>query len=318
MANYDFDSDCPPLFKSTNYFLWQETMERYIKHKGLDLWEIMVKGPIVIEKSEDEYAEDDYKQISKNFKAINILYCALTVDIYEFISHCDSAREIWETLYNLYGTNQNVVLSEFVAQDEIIMDGNVKQVEDHQPHEEQEHENDDPIQRFIHNDVKHAQIEEFLENDEKNNDSFILQSGKDEVPSKIQFSNNSIFPSCHIFYDLNTTPNFQLSKILDCGIKSRKCVKIEGKKNFTSLIFLTSNNFESKKKRVSRFGRATSFLKKSKKNAHVRGILLIPHLCTNNEFSIVFDPLENLSGQGNIGASQTHMVSYGSPKVKIR
>ena len=38
--------------------------------------------------------------------------------------------------YNLYGTNQNMVLSEFVVQDEIIMDGNVKQVEDHQPHEE--------------------------------------------------------------------------------------------------------------------------------------------------------------------------------------
>ena len=69
-------------------------MERYIKHKGLDLWEVMVKGPIVIEKSEDEYAEDDYKQISKNFKAINILYCALVVDIYEFISHCDSAWKI--------------------------------------------------------------------------------------------------------------------------------------------------------------------------------------------------------------------------------
>ena len=120
------------------------------------------------------------------------------------------------------------------------------------------------------------------------------------------------------FYDLNSTLYFQLSKILDCGVKSRKCVKIEGKKKFTSLIFLTSDNFESKKKRVSRFGQATSFLKKSKKNAHVRGILLIPHSCTNNEFSIAFDPLDNLSEQGNIGASQRHMVSYGLPKVKIR
>ena len=135
---------------------------------------------------------------------------------------------------------------------------------------------------------------------------------------KFNFQIIVFFQVVTFFYDLNTTPNFQLSKILDCGIKSRKCVKIEGKKNFTSLIFLTSNNFESKKKRVSRFGRATSFMKKSKKNTLVRGILLIPHLCTNNEFSIVFDPLENLSGQGNIGASQTHMVSYGSPKVKIR
>jgi len=81
--------------------------------------------------------------MSKNFKAINILYCALTVDIYEFILHCDSAKEIWKTLYNLYGSNQSVVLSEFVTQDETIMEGNVNQVEDHQLHEAQEHENDD-------------------------------------------------------------------------------------------------------------------------------------------------------------------------------
>jgi len=59
-------------------------------------------------------------------------------------------------------------------------------------------------------------------------------------------------------------------------------------------------------------------LKKSKKIAHVRGILLTPNLCNNNEFSIAFDPLGNLSGQGNIGASQRHMVSYGLPKAKIR
>ena len=104
-------------------------MERYIKHMGLDLWEIMIKGPIVIEKSKDDCAEDDFKRISKNFKAINILYCALTVDIYEFSWHCDSAKEIWETLYNSYGTNQNVALSEFVAQDEIFKEGNFKQVE---------------------------------------------------------------------------------------------------------------------------------------------------------------------------------------------
>ena len=120
------------------------------------------------------------------------------------------------------------------------------------------------------------------------------------------------------FYDLNTTPNFRLSKILDSGVKSRKCVQIEGKENFTSLLFLASNNFEPKMKRVSRFCWATSFFKKSKKNAHVRGILLTPNLCTNNEFSIAFDTPENLSGQRNIGASQRHMVSYGLPKVKIR
>ena len=50
MASYDFDSNCSPLFKGTNYFLWQETMQFYVKHKDLKLWEIMVYGPIVIDK----------------------------------------------------------------------------------------------------------------------------------------------------------------------------------------------------------------------------------------------------------------------------
>ena len=45
---------------------------------------------------------------------------------------------------------------------------------------------------------------------------------------------------------------------------------------------------------------------------------MMPHLRTNNEFSITFDHLKNLSGQGNIGAPQWHIVSYGLPKVKIR
>ena len=94
MASYDFDSDCPPLFKGTNYFLWQETMQVYIKHKDLELWEIKINGPITIDKFEDEYTEDDYKKISKNFKVIYILYCTLTIDIYNSISHYDSIKEI--------------------------------------------------------------------------------------------------------------------------------------------------------------------------------------------------------------------------------
>ena len=52
----------------------------------------------------------------------------------------------------------------FCAEDEMNMDENVKKVKDRQLYEEQEHESGDPIQGIIHNDVKHAQIEELLEN----------------------------------------------------------------------------------------------------------------------------------------------------------
>ena len=58
----------------------------------------------------------------------------------------------------------------------------------------------------------------------------------------VEFSNNNLLPTCHIFDDLIATINFQHPKILDCGIKSKKCVKIERKKNFTSPILLTFDN----------------------------------------------------------------------------
>ena len=177
-------------------------------------------------------------------------------------------------------------------------------MEDHQLYEEQEYESGDPVQGVIHNDVKHAQIEELLENGENNKnscDSSILQSGNYEVKFKLEFLNNILSPNCHIFDDLNTTPSYQLPKIVDCSVKSRKCVKIKGKKDFISLIFLTSNNFESKKKRVSRFGRTASFLKKPTKNVHVCGMLLIPYLVTNNEFLILFNPLEIQADKKKLG-----------------
>jgi len=54
MASYNLNSDCSPLFTSTNYFWWQEIMEHYAKHKSPDLWEIIKNGPIIIEKSNDK------------------------------------------------------------------------------------------------------------------------------------------------------------------------------------------------------------------------------------------------------------------------
>jgi len=43
-------------------------MQLYIKHKDLELCEIMINGPIVIDNFEDAYIEDDYKKYLKILK----------------------------------------------------------------------------------------------------------------------------------------------------------------------------------------------------------------------------------------------------------
>ena len=75
------------------------------------------------------------------------------------------------------------------------------------------------------------------------------------------------------------------------------------KKNFISLVFLTSSNLEPKKKKAARFGRRASFLKKSTKNALVYGKLLTLHVGTNNQLPISFNHPKNSTGQEKIGGS---------------
>jgi len=219
----------------------------------------------------------------------------------------------------IYGTNHNVALSEFVAQEEIVMDENDKQVEDCRHHEEKEYKKDDPVEDLLHDATKHIQIMEQVENSEKDKyscHSSILKNGEYEVRSMVEFSQNNLPSNCHIFDDLITRTNFQLLKIIGCDIKSRKCVKIERKKCFTSLISLISNNFEPMRKRASKFDREASFLKKLIENFHRFKKLLTLHFNINDLLSIVFRPPENSSKVEKIGA--WNMLSYGLPKAKMR
>jgi len=105
MASYNLDPDCPPLFMAPSYFWWQEIMELYVKHKDIDLWETIKKAPIVIEKSKDQFTNDDYKIMSKISKAINMQYCGLSSDICEYVFYYKSAKEIWDYLYYSYSDN---------------------------------------------------------------------------------------------------------------------------------------------------------------------------------------------------------------------
>jgi len=78
-----------------------------------------------------------------------------------------------------------------------------------------------------------------------------------EAKCQLKFSNNNLSLIFHIFDYWNTTPNFQLKKILDCSIKSRKCIKVERKKNFTSLCCL---GYGPKKNRAPKYCFRKSFL----------------------------------------------------------
>ncbi|XP_057985376.1 spindle assembly checkpoint component MAD1-like [Hevea brasiliensis] len=106
----------PPLFNGSNYSFWKVRMRNFIQSVDIEAWQRIVKGPEIPlklhadgyrGKVEDEYNELDWKKVSLNAKALNILHCALDATEYNRISGCTSAKEVWDKLEVTYeGTNQ--------------------------------------------------------------------------------------------------------------------------------------------------------------------------------------------------------------------
>ena len=109
-------SSRPSLFNGTNCTYWKTRIHIYIQSISYYLWKVNIKGPykpsimidgIPISKLEDDWDENDMRQIELNAKAMNLLYYALDPNEFNRISNCMSAKEIWDTLEVTHeGTNQ--------------------------------------------------------------------------------------------------------------------------------------------------------------------------------------------------------------------
>ena len=102
----------PPLFVGNNFVHWRSLMKMFIIDQDLELWNIIENGPKIPEKDgpngtkvakkESEYIQADLELVSKNYRAINLLYCGLSTDEFNRISSCRSAKEIWDKLVVTY------------------------------------------------------------------------------------------------------------------------------------------------------------------------------------------------------------------------
>ena len=91
-------------------------MKIFIQTSDYNLWNTIVNGPhipihtlnnLVILKPESDWDENDRRMAQLNAKAINALYCALSVSEFNRISSYTSAKEIWDRLEVTHkGTNQ--------------------------------------------------------------------------------------------------------------------------------------------------------------------------------------------------------------------
>lgn len=98
----------PPYFDGTNCTEWKERTKIFIQSVDYRVWLVIKNGPKIpkkllngrreVLKSEDEFNEEDIKNMEQEAKAKNILSCAINQDDFKRISSCQTAKKMWEQL----------------------------------------------------------------------------------------------------------------------------------------------------------------------------------------------------------------------------
>ena len=87
----------PPLFNGNNYGYWKARMTIFLQSMDYELCDVIEKGPYIpmkkceeslVEKLKSEWDDTDKKRISINARAMNTLFCALSMEEFNRIQSC--------------------------------------------------------------------------------------------------------------------------------------------------------------------------------------------------------------------------------------
>ncbi|XP_058766926.1 uncharacterized protein LOC131640543 [Vicia villosa] len=97
-----------PVFNGENYGYWKDCMRVHITSVDRHVWTAIQDGPFqitmvnaagaIVPKPENTWNEDDEKKYASDWKGRNMLISALGVDEYYRVSHCTTAKEMWDAL----------------------------------------------------------------------------------------------------------------------------------------------------------------------------------------------------------------------------
>ena len=91
------------VLKGSNYLLWSRLMKTALGRQGL--WEHCSQAA---PKQAGSKLDSGDKWQQEDLLVLSILQSSLAVPIMEAYSHCESAKDLWETLHKVYGNSSNL------------------------------------------------------------------------------------------------------------------------------------------------------------------------------------------------------------------
>ena len=95
----------------------KECISVHIQSVDMDVWDAVVNGrfqpqvvanSVVQEKPKADWSDDDKRKVQYDLKVRNILISSLGVNEYHFVSHCKTAKAMWDALEILHERTDDV------------------------------------------------------------------------------------------------------------------------------------------------------------------------------------------------------------------
>jgi hypothetical protein len=95
-----------PLFDGMNYALWNIRMRVFLQAQGAKVWKAVLNRYDV--PANPPTNTHGMKAYENNSKAMDAILSGLTKTIFVKVMHCETAKEIWDKLKNIYQGDDKV------------------------------------------------------------------------------------------------------------------------------------------------------------------------------------------------------------------
>src|SRR5438128_9131068 len=102
-----FGDGSPPMFNGNDYKYWKVRMACFLEAAGMDVWRVTVEGYTPPEVPHAPTAEEELL-VKANVKAKNLLYGAMTKEVFNRICSCATSHDIWTALELIHEGSKSV------------------------------------------------------------------------------------------------------------------------------------------------------------------------------------------------------------------
>jgi hypothetical protein len=89
------------VFNGEDFGYWKNQTHNYLLSQGRAIWEI-IQESYVIPAMLDNATHGELQRYENNYKALNLITTALGRNVYDRVSHLETAHDVWLKLCNTY------------------------------------------------------------------------------------------------------------------------------------------------------------------------------------------------------------------------